>query len=264
MNHRYESTSSESSSESSDDESDESEYHEATEKLPESPTHDPQTTSVSSLAVPVPVIPKSTETAKGQHSNSPLIEGSGLYSLTQSPALDTGCQHVTKSPSAMAPQETLNHSAESDFIQQYTSQSTAILPEHSSIESSTICRTSEQTVNQPQATSSDSQQNSNQPESSGLTTALSHTTGASHPDDSQSQTTDLTTYQQTVQLKASDASDQQDTGKSPVSSPTENTSSNNTPKQERRCGTNTKFVFSLNNNECCNSSNRSLPVLFQR
>lgn len=256
MNYRYESTSSESSSESSDDESDASEYHEATEKLPDSPTHDPQATSISSSAVSVPVIPKSTETSNAQDSNSPpfLSEGSGLHSSTQSPAVDTAtCQHVTKSPAsdsdkqhsairssttALAPQDTRDLSAESHSLQHYATQNTAICPEHSSIESSTICMALEQTVNQPQATSSDNQfkQNSNQPESSGLTTqqptALSHTTGVSRPDDSQSQTTDLTTYQQAVQLKASDASEQQNTGKSPVSSPSENTSSNKAPKQE--------------------------------
>ncbi|KAB5531104.1 hypothetical protein PHYPO_G00137060 [Pangasianodon hypophthalmus] len=254
VNGGYESTSSESSSESSDDESDASEYHEATEKLPESPAHHPQATSVSSSAVSVPVIPKSIETANAQHSNAPLLlnEGSGLHSITQSPALDTAtCQHVIMSPAsdsdkwhsaiqssttAMAPQETHILSAESDSIQQYTTKNTAICPEHSSNESSAVCMTLGQTVNQPQATSSDSQQNSNQPESSGLTTeeptALSHTTGASYPDDSQSQPTDLTPYQQTVQLKASDVSDQQDTGKSPVGSPTENTCSNKAPEQE--------------------------------
>lgn len=269
MYYRYESTSSESSSESSDDESDASEYHEATEKLPESPTHDPQATSVSSSTVSVPVISKSIETTKAQHSNSPLSEGSGLHSLTQSPALDTAtCKQVLKSPTAMVPHETLNLSAESDSILQNTTQNTATCPEHSSIDSSAICRASEQTVNQPQATSSDSQQNSNQPESSGLTsqqpTALSHTTGASHPGDGQSQTTDLTTYQQTVQFKASDASDQQDTNESPINSPTENTSSNRSHKQESRCGTNSKFVVSKYNNVCYKSANRSLPIHFQR
>ncbi|KAK3532756.1 hypothetical protein QTP86_028125, partial [Hemibagrus guttatus] len=129
MNYRYESTSSESSSESSDDDSDASEYHEATEKLPESPAHHPQVTSVSSSAVSVPVIPESTETANSQQNNAPVLLSEGS-------------------------------------------------------------------------------------------------------DDSQSQTTDLTPYQPTVQLKASDYSDQQDTGKSPVSSLTENTSSNKAPKQE--------------------------------
>ncbi|MCI4392291.1 hypothetical protein PGIGA_G00144250 [Pangasianodon gigas] len=267
VNGGYESTSSESSSESSDDESDASEYHEATEKLPESPAHHPQATSVSSSAVSVPVIPKSTDTANAQHSNAPLLlsEGSGLHSITQSPALDTAtCQHVIMSPAsdsdkwhsaiqssttAMAPQETHILLAESDSIQQYTTKNTAIYPEHSSTESSAVCMTLGQTVNQPQATSSDSQQNSNQPKSSGLTTeeptALSHTTGASYPDDSQSQTTDLTPYQQTVQPKASDASDQQDTGKSPVSSPTENTCSNKAPEQESRGELSDGFMTAL-------------------
>ncbi|XP_017309771.1 KN motif and ankyrin repeat domain-containing protein 2 [Ictalurus punctatus] len=250
VNGGYESTSSESSSETSDDESDASEYHEATEKLPESPAHHPQAPSVSTSAVSIPVIPKSSETANVHHSNTPLLlsEGSG-HSITHSPASDTAtCQHVTKSPAsdsdqwhsaiqssttATAPQETLILSAESDSNQQYTTQNTAICTEHSSNQSPTICIALEQVVNQPQATSSDSQQNSNQP---GVTTqqptALSHTTGPSHPDDSQSQTTDLTPYQQTVQLKASDASDQQDTGKTPVSSPTEKTCSNKAPTQE--------------------------------
>lgn len=254
MNCRYESTSSESSSESSDDESDASEYHEATEKLPESPVHRPQATSASGSAVSVS---KSTEIANVQYSNAPplLSEGSDLHGLTQPPALDTvTCQHVIKSPAsdsdrwhsaiqsktAMAPQETVNQPTESASIQQYTTQTTAMCPEHRSIKSSTICMTLEQTVNQPQTTSSDgSQQNSNQPESSGLTThqptALSHTTGASHPGDSQSQTTDLTSYQQTVQVKAADASDQQDTSKSSVSSPTESASLNKESKQESRC-----------------------------
>lgn len=269
INHRYESTSSESSSESSDDESDASEYHEATEKLPESPAHHHQATSVSSSAVSVPAIPKSTETTNAHHSNAPLSLGgdSGLHSITQSPTLDaTTCQHIIKSPAsdsdkwhsavhssttAMAPQETHIVSAESDSIQQYTTQNSAISPEHSSIESSTICMVLEQTVNQPQANSSDSQQNSNQLQSSGLTTQQptprSHTSGASHLDDSQSQTTDLTPYHQTVQLKASDAPDQQDTDKSPVSSPPENTDKG--PKQESRCGTNSKFVIRINNKE---------------
>lgn len=282
MNCRYESTSSESSSESSDDESDASEYHEATEKLPESPTLHPQATTVSSSAVSVPVFPKSTETENAQYNTTPLLLSEGA-SLTHSPALDTAtCQHVTKSPAsvsdkwhstiqssttAMAPQETGNLSIESDSIQQYTTQNTAICPEHSSIESSTICMALEQTVDQLQATSSDSQQNSNQPEPSGVTTqqpiALSHTTGASHPADSQSQTTDLTSNQQIVQLKASDASVQQDTGKSPVSSQTENIYLNNTPKQESRCGTSSKCVISINS-KCYNSTNESLPLQFQR
>ncbi|GAA6076253.1 KN motif and ankyrin repeat domain-containing protein 2 [Tachysurus ichikawai] len=240
VNGGYESTSSESSSESSDDESDASEYHEATEKLPESPAHHPQATSVSSSSTSVSVIPESSETVNSQHSNAPVLlsEGSGLHSITQSPALDTAACHV-KSPASDSDKshETVILSAESDsrIRYQYTTQNTAICPEHSSNDS-TVCMASEQTVNQPQTTSLDSQQKSLQPESSCLTTqqptAMSHTTGASYPDDSQSQTTDLTPYQQTVHLKASDSSNQQDTGKSPVSSPNETTSSNKTPKQE--------------------------------
>ncbi|XP_058233859.1 KN motif and ankyrin repeat domain-containing protein 2 isoform X2 [Hemibagrus wyckioides] len=245
VNGGYESTSSESSSESSDDDSDASEYHEATEKLPESPAHRPQATSVSSSAVSVLVIPESIETTNSQHSNAPVLlsEGSGLQGITQSPALDTAtCQLVIKSPASDSDksQETLVLSAESDSTQQYTMQNTAICPEHSSNESSTICLALEQTVSKPQTTSSDSQQKSIQPESSDLTTqqptALSHTTGASYPDDSQSQTTDLTPYQQT---------DQQDTGKSPVSIPTENTSSNKSPKQESRGELSESFMTAL-------------------
>ncbi|KAI5607037.1 hypothetical protein C0J50_7153, partial [Silurus asotus] len=82
VNGGYESTSTESTSETSDDESDVSEYHEATEKLPESPAHHPQATFVSSSAVSVTVIPESTETVNDQHSNVPLLlsEGSGELS----------------------------------------------------------------------------------------------------------------------------------------------------------------------------------------
>ncbi|KAF5908061.1 KN motif and ankyrin repeat domain-containing protein 2-like, partial [Clarias magur] len=268
VNGRYESTSSESSSETSDDESDSSEYHEATEKLPESPAHHPRAPSVTTSAVSVSVIPASIETPNTQHGNTPLSlsEGSGLHSSTQSPALDTAtCQHVIKSP-ASAPQETLIQSEKSDSIQQSTSQNIAICPDGSLTELSTSCMAFQQTVNQPQATSSDNQQpqttrsenqqpqtthsenqqpqacssenqqHSNPSESSGLntqhTTALSCTTGAPHLDDSRPQSTNLSPYQQTVQLKCSDASDQQHTEKSPVANPTENTSSNKAPKQE--------------------------------
>ncbi|KAI5091563.1 hypothetical protein C0J45_18769, partial [Silurus meridionalis] len=236
-----------------DDESDASEYHEATEKLPESPAHHPQATFVSSSAVSVTVIPESTETVNDQHSNVPLLlsEGSGL----QSPALDTAtCQHVVTSPAtdsdkwhsanqssttAISPQAILIKSSESNSIQQNSTQNTAICPEPSSTKSSAISTALEQTVTQPQASSSDSQQNSSPTESSGLTTQqptpLSHTTGASHPDDKQSQTTDLTSHQQAVQLKTLEASGQQEIAKSPVSSPSESSSSSKAPTQESRC-----------------------------
>ncbi|TSZ68955.1 Dedicator of cytokinesis protein 8 [Bagarius yarrelli] len=246
FNYSYESTSSESSSETSEDESDASEYHEATEKFPESPAHHPQATSISSSSGSVPVIPKSTETPNAHHNSTPLIlsEDSGLHSITQSPATDTAtCQQIIKSPAAdliqspttaITSQETLILSEKADSIQQYTTQNTAVCPEQSSNESSTICTAVEQTVNQ--TTSPDIQQISKQPVSSGLPTqqptALTHTTGAPYPDDSQSQTTDLSPYQQTVQPKASDSSDQQDTDKSLVCSSTENISSNKPPKQE--------------------------------
>lgn len=137
----------------------------------------------------------------------------------------------------MAPQETIVLPAESDSIQQYTTQNTAICPEHSSNTMQLVDDSLEQTVAQPQTTSSDNQQNSNQPESSGLTTqqptAVSHTVGATYRDNSQPQATDLTPHQQTVQLKASDSS-KQDKSNSPVSSP-ENTSSKQEPQQESRC-----------------------------
>ncbi|KAF7691017.1 hypothetical protein HF521_011314 [Silurus meridionalis] len=263
VNGGYESTSTESTSETSDDESDASEYHEATEKLPESPAHHPQATFVSSSAVSVTVIPESTETVNDQHSNVPLLlsEGSGL----QSPALDTAtCQHVVTSPAtdsdkwhsanqssttAISPQAILIKSSESNSIQQNSTQNTAICPKPSSTKSSAISTALEQTVTQPQASSSDSQQNSSPTESSGLTTQqptpLSHTTGASHPDDKQSQTTDLTSHQQAVQLKTLEASGQQEIGKSPVSSPSESSSSSKAPTQESRGELSDSFMTAL-------------------
>ncbi|XP_062868234.1 KN motif and ankyrin repeat domain-containing protein 2 isoform X2 [Trichomycterus rosablanca] len=243
VNGGYESTSSESSSESSD-ESDASEYHEATEKLPESPARQPQPANASSSDVPVSESLKSTEMATAsapQHSTAApsLTGGSDIacQQVVQSPASTTDKSNcaIQTSTNDMVLQETIGQSTESDSTQQQTSQSLTTPSECSFVQSSTNSMVLEQTVNLPKTT-----ENINQLISSGLTpqtvTSLSHDTRST-----QSEASQPIPHQQSIQIKISEESTQQDTG----SIPPENTDSNQANKQDCRSEVSEHFMTAL-------------------
>ncbi|XP_056608943.1 KN motif and ankyrin repeat domain-containing protein 2 [Triplophysa dalaica] len=213
VNGGYESTSSEeSSSESSEEESDASEYHEATEKLPESASHQPQATSCVVSETPGALTP--------QHSTAqtPANYTAPQKSTSQSHATDTTTQQqVTQSPAADVNTE---HCGSQTSVIAMAVQSTATSVQQNSMQLPAASDVAKQAVVQSKATECVVQQSPAQQE----VTNQSQSTGAKPQQDvSQSKTTDLTGQHGATLSQSTDASAKQDIAISsstfPVSKP---------------------------------------------
>ncbi|KAI7803518.1 KN motif and ankyrin repeat domain-containing protein 2 [Triplophysa rosa] len=213
VNGGYESTSSEeSSSESSEEESDASEYHEATEKLPESASHQPQVTSCSASETPGAL------TAQHSTAQTPANDTAPQQSTSQSHAMDTTTQQqVTQSPAAEVNTE---HCGSQTSVTAMAVQSTAPSVQQNSIQLPAASDVAKQAVVQSKATERVVQQSPAQQE----VTTQSQSTGAKPQQDvSQSKTTDLTGQDGATLSQSTDASAKQDiaisSSTSPVSKP---------------------------------------------